>query len=213
MSMIIDIETFVVNAFFVNNHIIVDHESKTFAIIDAPGLHEGIEKLVKEGYKAEWLALTHGHIDHIAGLKDIVEFTGVKWFVHPEDMVFLDHAPKDMFASVLDAKTPPDNPSFFKEGDKLVLGDAEFEIIETPGHTPGGVSIYCKKLGVVFTGDTLFKLSVGRTDLPKGDFSVLKKSILEKLYSLPDNTVVLSGHGETTTIGFEKENNPFVRAE
>ena len=209
----IDIETYVVNAFFVNNHIILDNESKEFAIIDAPGLHEGIEKLVKQGYKARWLALTHGHIDHIAGLKDIVDLTGVEWFVHREDKIFLDHAPKDMFASVLDAKTPPDNPSFFKEGDKLFLGDAEFEIIETPGHTPGGVCIYCRKLGVVFTGDTLFKLSVGRTDLPKGDFQTLKKSIVEKLYTLPDNTVVLSGHGETTTIGFEKENNPFVRAE
>ena len=209
----IDIETYIVNAFFVNNHLLIDRENREIALIDAPGVYPELNDLLNQGYKVKWIALTHGHIDHIAGLRDIVDLTKAPWYIHPNDLKYVEHAPRDMFASVLKVKEPPENPLFFKEGDILSIGDAEFKIFETPGHTPGGVSLYSEKYSVVFTGDTLFKLSIGRTDLPGGDFNTLKDSILTKLYTLPDNTVVFSGHGETTTIGFEKENNPFVRIE
>ncbi len=209
----IDIETYIVNAFFVNNHLLIDRENREIALIDAPGVYPELNDLLNQGYKVKWIALTHGHIDHIAGLRDIVDLTGAPWYIHLNDLKYVEHAPRDMFASVLKVKEPPENPLFFKEGDTLSIGDAEFKIFETPGHTPGGVSLYSEKYSVVFTGDTLFKLSIGRTDLPGGDFNTLKDSILTKLYTLPDNTVVFSGHGETTTIGFEKANNPFVRIE
>ncbi len=208
----IDIETYVVNAFFVNNHLLIDREAKELGLIDAPGFYPELKALLDDGYKVKWIALTHGHIDHIAGLREVVDITGAPWYIHRKDLKYVEHAPRDMFASVLNVKEPPENPRFFKEGDVLKIGDAELTVFETPGHTPGGVSLYSEKYSVVFTGDTLFKLSVGRTDLPGGDFETLKNSILTKLYVLPDNTVVFSGHGETTTIGFEKENNPFVRA-
>ncbi len=209
----IDIETYVVNAFFVNNHLLIDRENKEIGLIDAPGVYPELNDLLNHGYKVKWIALTHGHIDHIAGLRDIVDLTKAPWYIHPNDLKYVEHAPRDMFASVLKVKEPPENPLFFKEGDTLSIGDTELKIFETPGHTPGGVSLYSEKYSVVFTGDTLFKLSIGRTDLPGGNFNTLKDSILTKLYTLPDNTVVFSGHGETTTIGFEKENNPFVRIE
>ncbi len=209
----IDIETYVVNAFFVNNHLLIDRENKEIALIDAPGIYPELTDLLNKGYKVKWIALTHGHIDHIAGLRDIVDLTKAPWYIHPNDLKYVEHAPRDMFASVLKVKEPPKNPLFFKEGDTLSIGDMELKIFETPGHTPGGVCLYSERYSVVFTGDTLFKLSIGRTDLPGGDFETLKNSILTKLYTLPDNTVVFSGHGETTTIGFEKENNPFVRIE
>ncbi len=207
----IEIETYVVNAFFVNNHILIDNEKKEISLIDAPGLYPELKEMLNSGYKVLWIALTHGHIDHIAGLRDIVDLTGAPWYIHKNDLKYVKHAPRDMFASVLDVKEPPENPLFFKEGDVLKIGDAELKVFETPGHTPGGVSLYSEKYSVVFTGDTLFKLSIGRTDLPGGDFNTLKNSIINKLYTLADNTVVFSGHGETTTIGYEKENNPFVR--
>ncbi len=207
----IDIETYVVNAFFVNNYLLIDNENKEIGVIDAPGLYPELEGLLSDGYRVKWIALTHGHIDHIAGLGEVVDLTNAQWYIHKNDLKYVEHAPKDMFASVLKIKEPPLNPVFYGEGDVLKIGDMSLKIIETPGHTPGGVSLYSEKYGVVFTGDTLFKLSVGRTDLPGGNFEILKDSIINKLYILPDNTVVFPGHGETTTIGFEKENNPFVR--
>ncbi|BBB33146.1 hydroxyacylglutathione hydrolase [Thermotomaculum hydrothermale] len=207
----IEIETYVVNAFFVNNHVLIDRENKELALIDAPGISSELENYLKEGFKVKWIALTHGHIDHIAGLRDIVDLTGAPWYINEKDLKYVEHAPRDMFASVLKVKEPPENPLFYKEGDFLEIGDAKLQVFDTPGHTPGGISLYSEKYSVVFTGDTLFKLSIGRTDLPGGDFETLKNSILTKLYTLPDNTIVFSGHGETTTIGFEKENNPFVR--
>ncbi len=104
---------------------------------------------------------------------------------------------------------PPRPDIFLKGGDKIKIGDVEMEVIETPGHTPGGISLYIKKANVVFTGDTLFWGSIGRTDLPGGDYNTIIHSLKDKLGNLPDDTKVYPGHGDDTTIGLEKKQNPY----
>lgn len=165
----------------------------------------------KQGIKIKHVILTHGHFDHIYYIDQLRQFADVKVHIHQNDLECLSD-PK-MSGLVLfpvqgvSTFAPADN--ILKDGDEIKLENLTFKIIHTPGHTKGCVCILVE--GALFSGDTLFKSSVGRTDLPGGSLDELKFSIKEKLYSLPDDTVVYPGHGEATTIGFEKNHNPFCR--
>ncbi|UOY94011.1 MBL fold metallo-hydrolase [Ectobacillus sp. JY-23] len=159
------------------------------------------------------ILLTHAHFDHIGAVDEVRNAFSIPVYVHEAEQDWL-------------ADTTLNGSSYFGQGSitakaadcviteesTLQIGDFTFEVLETPGHSPGSVSYYCKEAGVVFSGDVLFQMSIGRTDLRGGSFHELVLSIEEKLFTLPDDTVVMCGHGPETTIGFEKEHNPFLNA-
>lgn len=153
---------------------------------------------------------THGHIDHVAGVAKAVSKWNLPFAMHPADTHLLNHAP--MFGGAfakLGAIPAPTKP--LEDGQKIDFEGTEIEVIHTPGHTKGGCSFYLPASRVLFSGDTLFEGSIGRTDLGDGDYDQIISSIRTKLFTLPDDTIVLPGHGGRTTIGREKQFNPFFR--
>ncbi|NJO24681.1 MAG: MBL fold metallo-hydrolase [Bacteroidia bacterium] len=165
----------------------------------------------KTGLRPVWLLNTHCHLDHVFGNKFVASTWGLTLHLHEKEKPMLEVAP----ASGLMWQLPFDNYGgelvFIKEGQTIKIGEEELLVLFTPGHSPGSVSFYSEKNGFVIGGDVLFNGSIGRTDLPGGDYKTLFNSIQTQLFVLPDDTKVYSGHGPVTTIGFEKMNNPFVK--
>lgn len=196
------------------NTYILYNEFNDCVIID-PGCYfddekeELVQYIDKMGLKPKMLLNTHCHLDHVFGNKFIAEKFGLTLHIHENEKPVLAFAA----TSGLMYNLPFDNYTgdliFLKEHEKIRLGDDELDILLTPGHSPGSLSFYCKKENFVISGDALFYRSIGRTDLPLGNHETLIKSIREKLFSLPAETKVYSGHGPVTTIGEEKEENPF----
>jgi len=153
---------------------------------------------------------THCHLDHVFGNKFAAETWGLTLHLHEKEKKLLDYAP----TSGLMYNMPFDNYAgdyhFLKEGDVVTLGNDELSVIAAPGHSPGHICFYCAKQHFIISGDVLFNRSIGRTDLPGGDHETLLKNIREKLFVLPEETIVYSGHGPVTTIGEEKKYNPFL---
>jgi glyoxylase-like metal-dependent hydrolase (beta-lactamase superfamily II) len=186
------------------------------AIID-PGCYFDAEKEQMAGFieknvlKAEMLLNTHCHLDHVFGNKYVAETYGLTLQLHEKEKAVLEFAP----TSGLMWNMPFDNYTgsfiYLKEGDVIKLGDDELLVIEAPGHSPGHICFYCKAQNFLIGGDVLFNRSIGRTDLPGGNHDTLLNSIRQKLFVLPDETVVYSGHGPSTTIGEEKLANPFLQ--
>ena len=197
------------------NTYLLYNEFNACAIID-PGCYFPEEQdelkafITQSGLKPLMLLNTHCHLDHVFGNKFVAEAFGLRLQIHEKEKAMLDLAP----ASGLMYNMPFDNYtgelSFLKEGDKIKLGEDELQVIEAPGHSPGHVCFYCAGQNFIISGDVLFNRSIGRTDLPGGDHESLLKNIREKLFVLPDETVVYSGHGPATTIGEEKRENPFL---
>ncbi len=160
------------------------------------------------GLKVRSVIDTHGHIDHVTANDAVRKALGVPLLIHPDDEQYL-RSPDAMMARWMgsDGKFEPAD-RYLEDGQKLEFGDCSLQVIHTPGHTPGGVSLYGN--GLVFTGDTLFHRGVGRTDLPGGNQLTLERSIRERLFTLPEETIVYPGHGPSTTIGEERTDNPYV---
>jgi glyoxylase-like metal-dependent hydrolase (beta-lactamase superfamily II) len=182
-------------------------------VID-PGL--GADRLLRfleEGELAvAAVILTHGHIDHIAAVDALwVKYPSLKLYVHEDDAALLSDPIGNLSAMMGLQFTSGAREKTVRDGGAIAEAGTEFRVLHTPGHTPGGMCLYAKEDGVVFAGDTLFASGVGRTDFPGGSMARLVRSIREKLFTLPDETVVYSGHGPQTTIGNEKEHNPFVK--
>ena len=209
------VKTFTFNPVQENTYVLYN-EKKECCIID-PGCYFSEERdrlktdIEKTGLKPILLLNTHCHLDHIFGNKFVHETWGLDLHLHEKEQPVLDAGP----ASGLRWQLPFENYEgpliYIKEGINIKLGDDELEIFFTPGHSPGSVSFYHAAAGFVIGGDTLFNGSIGRTDLPGADYDTLINSIQTKLFTLPDDTKVYSGHGPATTIGFEKMNNPFVK--
>lgn len=193
-----------------NCYIVIEELTKKAIVID-PG-NDGyiiLEYLLKEGLNLQGIFLTHGHFDHIGGIEEIIAKYEVPVYISYNDAKFLQDAQLNLSRFVGNPISLNIKPVYIKDGDELYCGNICFKVIETPGHTPGGVCYYTA--GNLFAGDTLFKQSVGRTDFPGGNYSQIVNSVREKLYILPDETIVYPGHGPSTTIGQEKVENMAVR--
>ena len=186
-----------------NCYILEEKESGKAAIIDPGGEAKKIKDFLKsKGLTPSFIILTHGHIDHI----EAVGAFNLPVYIHKDDEEFLYNPDKNL--SLTGFKLDKKPKRLLDDGDKLQLGNLSLKIIHTPGHTPGGICILCDK--ILFSGDTLFSSGVGRTDFPYGNSRDLLKSIKDKLLILDDNIQVFPGHGPATTIGKEKEGNPWV---
>ena len=210
----LQIKSFVFSPIQENTYILFN-EFNQCIVID-PGCYFDEEKetlknfIQQKGLTPLMLLNTHCHLDHVFGNKFVAENYQLTVQLHEKEKLVLSYAP----TAGLMYNMPFDNYAgeFIEliEGDKILLGEDELEIIEAPGHSPGSICFYCKKQGFLIGGDVLFKGSIGRTDLPMGDYETLIKNIKQKLFLLPDNVIVYSGHGDETTIGEEKNFNPFV---
>ena len=197
-----------------NCFIIGDSATLIGAIIDPGGDADRILQSVEEaGLTIKFIVTTHGHFDHNAAAAKLKEKLLCDFLFNEKDLAFVRSSKNTAHNWGIEIDQVPEPDRFITEGDILTLGSLELEIINTPGHSPGGISIYIKSEGILFSGDTLFFASVGRTDFDGGSMPALQNSIKEKLYTLPDNTIVYSGHGEQTTIENEKLHNLYVRAE
>lgn len=193
-----------------NCYIIADKKSKKAAIIDPGGdSNKILDVITKEQLTVEFIFLTHGHSDHIAALKEVKNATNAKIAIHEEDAPMLLSSQGNLSVYIGFGFTQPSADIKLKGNEKFQIGGLTLEILHTPGHTPGGICI--KVNNMVFTGDTLFAGSIGRTDFPGGSYDELISSIKEKLMPLGDDMSVLPGHGEPSTIGAEKKMNPFLK--
>lgn len=198
------------------NTYIVYNEQKQCCIID-PGCYFPEERdelktgIIETGLTPVLLLNTHCHLDHVFGNKFIYDTWGLQLHIHPKEKIVLDFAPESgrMWQLPFDNYNGP--IVYLEEKNKINIGDDELDILFVPGHSPGHVAFYSEKDSFVIGGDVLFNGSIGRTDLPGGDFDTLVQSIQAQFFTLPDETKVYSGHGPVTTIGFEKMNNPFVK--
>ncbi len=208
------VKVFTFNPVQENTYLLYDEKGRC-AIVD-PGCYYDEEKetlasFIKEnGLTPTLLLNTHCHLDHVFGNQWVSEKYGLKLHLHKNEKPVLDHAT----ASGLMWNLPFDNYKgdleYLREKDSLTLGEDTLEILFVPGHSPGSVAFYCKEQQFIISGDVLFRTSIGRTDLPGGDYSTLVNSIHSQLFVLPEETIVYPGHGEPTSIGYEKKHNPFV---
>lgn len=201
----------VVGVFQENCWVIGNRRTGEGICIDPGDQPEEVLALARDlGVRIKLIANSHAHIDHVLGVRGVHSSTGAKFYLHDQDLDLLrDGFRMSAMRFGLDPSQPPPDPdAFVEDGDVLEVDGLRLQVIGTPGHTPGSVSYYTA--GLLFSGDTLFRGSIGRTDLPGGSFEQEMASIWEKLLVLPEETVVLPGHMDETQIGFEKKHNPFV---
>ena len=193
----------------VNCSLVADSESGKAIVVD-PGA-DG-ERIISYAQEFEVIAIvnTHGHIDHVGQVGRLKEYFNVPFYLHPEDVYLINDEIWDGFASYIKAVPcpPPDEP--LEEGMELKVGKLTLRVMHTPGHTPGLCCLYIEEEGVLIAGDLLFKGSVGRWDLPGGNLTALKASIERIFTELPDDTLVVCGHYDETTIGHERKFNPYL---
>ena len=192
-----------------NCYILGCEETKEAVVID-PGADSGriLTALAEEKLTVKYLINTHGHFDHVGANKKMKEATGAQILIHAEDEPMLGQLSTTASAFGLSAENSPSADRLLAEGDTVTFGKITLGVIHTPGHTLGGISLATDDC--IFVGDTLFAGSIGRTDLPGGDYGTLIASVRNKLFALADNVKVYCGHGPSTTIGNEKRFNPFV---
>ena len=212
----IQIHQFTFNPFQENTYVLYD-ETKECIIID-PGCYEKEEQKELEDFinfhelKPILLINTHAHIDHVLGNFFVTNNWNIGLVLNKLDLVTLNSVKEYCTAYGFEHyQISPEPIKFIDEGECITFGNSKLNVFFTPGHAPGHIVLYCESQRFLIAGDVLFQMSIGRTDLPGGDFDTLINSIKNKLMNLPDDTVVYPGHGPKTTIGFEQENNPFLK--
>jgi hydroxyacylglutathione hydrolase len=209
----IKVKIFVVNNFGVNSFVLSDN-SKECVLVD-PGYYTVFEQnalesyISSEGLKPVRILCTHCHVDHILGNRYVADKFETPVTAHKEDEFLLKHAVEmgNMFG--IKVKPSPVIQNFAFDGDKISFGESQLEVLHVPGHSPGSIAFYSAVDKFVICGDALFNGSIGRTDLPGGDYDILIRSIKSKLLSLPPDTVIYPGHGDQTTVQREHDTNPF----
>ena len=204
------LRTFYTGPLAVNCYVATDEASKKTFVVDPGGHNDDMVNYIKNNHlEIEYIILTHGHGDHIGGVSDlIIDFPNAKLVACIHDKALLEDPNLNMSSMVYGYPISLTADQYVADGETLKVGALELKFLHTPGHTAGGMCIVVEN--VVFTGDTLFEQSIGRTDFPGSSYQAIVNSIREKLFVRPDDTRVLPGHMGPTTIGFEKENNPFV---
>lgn len=210
------IKTFQVNMIGENCYVVSD-ETREAVVIDCGAFSAQEKQAIANYIEAERLQVkhllcTHVHFDHVFGNAFLAERYGLKPAFHAADQPLYDNLATqvmDFIQVKYDVPQPPAAPHL-ADGDEVRFGTHAFTVIHTPGHSPGGVSFYCAAEGVLFSGDSLFRYSIGRTDLTGGDYRALIDSLSSKILTLPEQVTVYPGHGPTTTVGAEKRNNPYL---
>ncbi|WP_296961796.1 MBL fold metallo-hydrolase [uncultured Dialister sp.] len=202
----------VLGPFMTNTYILYNEETMEGLVVDPSFSPEQYIKAIEEKkIHLTSIFLTHAHVDHMAGMNELRKaFPEARMYMDKRDRPFLRDPERNLSYMFPTPTLVDDADVWVKDGDEIETSGYTFQVIDTSGHTPGGISFYLKKEGIVFTGDSLFQGSIGRTDFPGGSMKELTGSIRKNLFALPDSTVVLSGHGEQTTIGQEKRTNPFL---
>ena len=208
-----EITSFVFNPFSENTYVLFD-ESRECMIVD-PGCYTPEEQrrlstfILEKQLKPVLLVNTHFHIDHVLGNKFVAESYGLKPAFHRESLFFYEIQPQIARSYGLDYESGPSAGQFLEGGDTLSFGKTTVQVIHVPGHSRDSLCLYVEESGILIAGDVLFQGSIGRTDLPGGDYDTLISGIREKLFALDGDVQVYPGHGPATSIGFERENNPF----
>ena len=203
-------EMVVVGALETNCYLVYCEESLECAVVDPGAEPERIVRQISSlGLAPVILIDTHGHVDHVGANKDIKERYDVPLCIHSLDSGMLDNILATTMGLFLGAKKSPEPDRFLEDGELIPIGKSHLKVMHTPGHSPGSVSLSGD--GFLLSGDLLFCGGVGRTDLPGGSWKVLEDSIRKKIFTFPDDTIVLPGHGPSTSVGQEKTANPFVR--
>ncbi|MEE9219721.1 MAG: MBL fold metallo-hydrolase [Acidobacteriota bacterium] len=200
---------FTCGPFQTNVYLLEDQERREAWVVDPSLESESVlEELERAQLTLRVIVNTHAHLDHIFHNRLFKERTGAEIWIHEADVPLLAAAPEQgrMFGVAAQESPPPDR--LLNDGERLRFANFEFEVIHTPGHTPGGICLHAP--GLLLAGDTIFAGSIGRTDLPGGSYNTLIRSIQDRLLPLPDDTRILSGHGPETTIGRERRTNPFI---
>lgn len=209
MGVNVILKQFVLGSLEDNNYLLIDEASKEAVLVDCTAESDDIDKTLQEyGAALKYILLTHGHFDHVLGVNDFRNKYNCKVLIHENDKILLDSVEEFVKKFGMPPTEIQKVDGYVKENDIIKFGENEIKVIHTPGHSQGGV---CYLIGDdIFTGDTLFFESVGRTDLPGGNFNQLKSNIQEKLFTLDENIKVHPGHGPSSTIGHEKTNNQFL---
>ncbi|HVN72851.1 MAG TPA: MBL fold metallo-hydrolase [Desulfomonilia bacterium] len=206
------LNTVVVTEFMTNCFILGDEKTHQAILIDPGGEADKILSQVDSmGLKIMAVVNTHAHVDHIGAIRQIKDITGAPVMMHQDELPLLQAASRMGRLFGICIEQPPDPDRFLREGEEITLGNGiSLSVLETPGHSPGGISLVTSDKKFCFAGDTLFAGSIGRTDLPGGDYHTLIASIKAKLLTLGDDVKVLPGHGPSTTVGAERRYNPFL---
>jgi len=210
----LEVRGVVVGLFRENCWVVGSRRRGEACVIDPGDEPDEILALARDmGVKITRILASHAHLDHIMAARAIVDATRAPFLLHADDVSIAENMPtaaRNWLGVDVPPAPPPD--AFPVDGQDIEVAGVQLRVIHTPGHTPGSVSLYAQDAGLLFSGDTLFRESIGRTDLPGGDSTAILRSIRERLFSLPESTRVLPGHMQETTIGYERRHNPFVRA-
>lgn len=211
----ISLKTFTFNSFQVNTYVLHDETNDSIIIDPACESAHEIEQLIQyikdNNLNPRAIINTHGHIDHIVGINDIKNTFSIPFKIHLEEKLLLENALYSAQLFGFSLETIPIVDEFIEEGAIITFGNSSIKALHIPGHSPGSLVYYSEDNKFVIVGDVLFNGSIGRTDLPGGDYDSLISGIKGKLLSLPSDTVVYSGHGPSTTIGQEHDTNPFLK--
>lgn len=208
----IRVEFLVVGPVSTNCYLGINEESKEALIVDPGDRADQIQAMIeREGVKPVAILLTHGHFDHMMAAAELRRIYEIPVYAGEKEQEVLESAALNLSTGFIRKAYTMKADHYLSDGEELILAGSRIKVLETPGHTPGGCCYYLAEEGILFSGDTLFCQSVGRTDFPGGSFDEIKKSIKEKLFLLPAETICYCGHGEGTRIGREMERNPYVR--